>query len=89
MFVAQVDFNETGKVMADMALKILGDDGGKFAILSASPDAANQNAWIEAFNDRSRIRNTRSSSWSTSSTATTSRRRATTRRWRSSTSTRT
>ncbi len=34
--------------MADMALYITGPDGGKFAILSASPDAANQNAWIEA-----------------------------------------
>ena len=48
VFVAQVDFNETGTVMADMALNILGEDGGKFAVLSASPDAANQNAWIEA-----------------------------------------
>src|SRR4051812_29877842 len=37
-FVAQVDFTETGKVMADMALSILGADGGEFAILSASPD---------------------------------------------------
>jgi rhamnose transport system substrate-binding protein len=36
--------------MADMALDILGDAGGEFAILSASPDAANQNAWIEALN---------------------------------------
>jgi rhamnose transport system substrate-binding protein len=48
VFVAQVDFDETGTVMADMALEILGADGGKFAILSASPDAANQNAWIAA-----------------------------------------
>ena len=48
VFVAQVDFDETGTVMADMALNILGEDGGKFAVLSASPDAANQNAWIEA-----------------------------------------
>lgn len=48
LFVAQVDFDETGKVMADMALDILGADGGKFAVLSASPDAANQNAWIES-----------------------------------------
>ncbi len=48
LFVAQVDFDETGKVMADMALSILGDEGGKFAVLSASPDAANQNAWIES-----------------------------------------
>jgi len=51
VFVAQVDFTETGKVMADMALKILGEGGGKFAILSASPDAANQNSWIKAFHD--------------------------------------
>jgi rhamnose transport system substrate-binding protein len=49
VFVAQVDFTETGKVMADMARSILGPDGGNIAILSASPDAANQNAWIEAF----------------------------------------
>jgi rhamnose transport system substrate-binding protein len=31
-----------------MALELLGADGGKFAVLSASPDAANQNAWIAA-----------------------------------------
>jgi rhamnose transport system substrate-binding protein len=48
VFIAQVDFAETGVVMADMALSILGEDGGKFAVLSASPDAANQNAWIES-----------------------------------------
>lgn len=48
LFVAQVDFDETGQVMADMARSILGEDGGQFAILSASPDAANQNAWIAA-----------------------------------------
>jgi rhamnose transport system substrate-binding protein len=46
VFVAQVDFDETGTVMADMALSILGEAGGQFAVLSASPDAANQNAWI-------------------------------------------
>jgi rhamnose transport system substrate-binding protein len=51
LFVAQVDFDETGKVMADMALSILGEEGGKFAILSASPDAANQNAWIAAMQE--------------------------------------
>src|SRR4029453_17475088 len=50
-FVAQVDFAETGKVMADMALDILGADGGKFAVLSASPDAANQNAWIASLQE--------------------------------------
>jgi rhamnose transport system substrate-binding protein len=48
LFVAQVDFDETGTVMADMALEIMGAEGGEFAILSASPDAANQNAWIAA-----------------------------------------
>ncbi len=51
LFVAQVDFDETGKVMAEMALSILGEDGGKLAILSASPDAANQNAWNAAFQE--------------------------------------
>ena len=51
LFVAQVDFDETGVVMADMALNILGDDGGQFAILSATPDAANQNAWIAAMEE--------------------------------------
>lgn len=49
-FIAQVDFDETGVVMADMALSIMGSEGGEFAILSASPDAANQNAWIAALN---------------------------------------
>jgi len=51
VFVAQVDFKETGMVMADMALDILGADGGDFAVLSASPDAANQNAWIAALKE--------------------------------------
>ncbi|MCX6029108.1 MAG: substrate-binding domain-containing protein, partial [Chloroflexi bacterium] len=51
LFVAQVDFAQTGKVMADMALSILGADGGKFAVLSASPDAANQNAWIASLKE--------------------------------------
>jgi len=51
VFVAQVDFNETGRVMAEMALSILGPQGGEFAILSASPDAANQNAWIAAMKE--------------------------------------
>jgi rhamnose transport system substrate-binding protein len=51
LFVAQVDFNEIGVVMADMALSIMGEDGGEFAILSATPDAANQNAWIAAMEE--------------------------------------
>ena len=48
VFIAQVDFDETGVVMADLALAILGPEGGEYAILSAAPDAANQNAWIKA-----------------------------------------
>jgi len=45
LFVAQVDFDDIGVVMADMAHSIL-DGEGQFATLSATPDAANQNAWI-------------------------------------------
>src|SRR5918992_482369 len=51
VFIAQVDFDETGKVMADLALDILGEEGGEYAILSASADAANQNAWIAAMEE--------------------------------------
>jgi rhamnose transport system substrate-binding protein len=51
VFIAQVDFDETGLVMAEMALDILGADGGQFAILSATPEAANQNAWIAAMEE--------------------------------------
>ena len=51
VFVAQVDFDDIGKVMADMTLDLTGPGGGKFAILSASPDAANQNAWIAGDED--------------------------------------
>jgi rhamnose transport system substrate-binding protein len=47
VFIAQVDFDQTGVVMADMALSIL-PDGGQFAILSARPESPNQNAWIAA-----------------------------------------
>ena len=46
-FVAQVDFGSIGTVMADMAFDLAGG-AGEFAVLSASPDAANQNAWIDA-----------------------------------------
>jgi rhamnose transport system substrate-binding protein len=42
VFVAQVDFNDIGKVIGGE---------GKFAVLSASPDAANQNAWIAAMKE--------------------------------------
>ena len=51
VFVAQVDFNEMGKTMADMALSLVGEDGGEVALLSASPDASNQNAWIASYEE--------------------------------------
>lgn len=50
VFVAQVDFGSIGTVMADMAHSILGGKG-QMAILSASPDAANQNAWIASLKE--------------------------------------
>ncbi|MHA1566146.1 MAG: substrate-binding domain-containing protein, partial [Alphaproteobacteria bacterium] len=50
LFVAQVDFGSIGVVMADMAHNILGGEG-EFAVLSATPDAANQNAWIAAMEE--------------------------------------
>ena len=48
LFISQVDFGSIGVVMADMALSMVGEDGGEMAVLSATPDAANQNAWIDA-----------------------------------------
>jgi rhamnose transport system substrate-binding protein len=50
VFVAQVDFGSIGVVMADMAYSIMGGEG-EFAVLSATPDAANQNAWIAAMEE--------------------------------------
>lgn len=50
IFVAQVDFGEMGIVMADMAHSILGGEG-QMAVLSATPDAANQNAWIASMEE--------------------------------------
>jgi rhamnose transport system substrate-binding protein len=51
VYVAQVDFATTGKVLADLAFDILGPDGGKFAILSTAPESSTQNAWIRGFED--------------------------------------
>lgn len=50
VFVAQVDFGDMGVVMADMAYSILGG-AGQMAVLSATPDAANQNAWIASMQE--------------------------------------
>ncbi len=51
VFVAQVDFDECGLVMADMAREILGEEGGNMVVLSSNPDAANQNAWIASLEE--------------------------------------
>jgi len=51
VFVAQVDFAQVGKAMAQMAFNILGSDGGEFAILSTTPTAPGQNTWIKAFEE--------------------------------------
>jgi rhamnose transport system substrate-binding protein len=51
VYIAQAEFSATGKVLADMALSILGADGGEFAILAPGPGAAGPNAWIKAFQE--------------------------------------
>jgi len=48
LFVTGVDFGTTGEVMADMALNILGTDGGDFCVMSPNPKATNQNIWIKS-----------------------------------------
>lgn len=50
VFVAQVDFGSIGTVMADMAHSLL-NGSGQMAVLSATPDAANQNAWIASMQE--------------------------------------
>jgi len=44
--VNQADTNKIGITLCDAALDLCGPDGGEFAILSATSQAANQNAWI-------------------------------------------
>src|SRR5581483_7892366 len=51
LFVSQVDFATSGRVLADMALDILGPDGGAFAILVNAPDGPGPAAWAKAFED--------------------------------------
>ena len=88
VFVAQVDFTETGKVMADMALTILG--AGRRQVrhplgLARRGQPERLDRGHAGGAEGPEVRQARAAS--TSSTATTSRRRATTRRWRWSTST--
>jgi len=51
LFVTGADFGTTGKVMADMALNILGPEGGDFCVMSPNPKGTNQNIWIQLLKD--------------------------------------
>jgi rhamnose transport system substrate-binding protein len=46
VFINQADVQGIGAVNVKMALDLTGPDGGKIAILSATAQAPNQNAWI-------------------------------------------
>ena len=48
MFVNQAGVTEVAQVLVDSVADMCGEDGGEFAILSASSTATNQNAWIAA-----------------------------------------
>jgi len=47
VYIAPVDFDSTGKALADLALDVIGEGGGKFAILSSSPGES-QESWINS-----------------------------------------
>ncbi len=51
MFVNQAGVTEVAQVLVDSVADMCGEDGGEFAILSASSTATNQNAWIAAMQE--------------------------------------
>ncbi len=51
VYIAPADLSGAGQVMAEMARSILGEEGGQMAILSATPEAANQNIWIASLEE--------------------------------------
>ena len=51
MFVNQAGVKEVAQVLVDSVADMAGEDGGEFAILSASSTATNQNAWIAAMEE--------------------------------------
>ena len=51
MFVNQAGVTEVAQVLVDSVADMCGEDGGEFAILSASSTATNQNAWIAAMEE--------------------------------------
>ena len=77
LFINQATAEGSAKLQVDLIAKQIGDTG-EIAILSAAPNATNQNAWIELMKDELRAASTRTSSSSRSSTATTTTRRRST-----------
>ena len=51
MFVNQAGVEQVAQVLVDSVADMAGEEGGEFAILSASSTATNQNAWIAAMEE--------------------------------------
>ncbi len=51
LFVNQAGVEQVAQVLVDSVADMCGEDGGDFAILSASSTATNQNAWIAAMKE--------------------------------------
>ena len=51
LFVNQAGVEQVAQVLVDSVADMCGEDGGEFAILSASSTATNQNAWIAAMEE--------------------------------------
>lgn len=52
VFVNQADSASIGDQMLASMASMLGPEGGQFAILSSTPTAVNQNAWIDSIKDK-------------------------------------
>jgi|tagenome__1003787_1003787.scaffolds.fasta_scaffold20879948_2 rhamnose transport system substrate-binding protein len=51
LFINQVDPEQIGRSQVQLLAKQIGDAGGDIAILSATPNATNQNTWIKFMKD--------------------------------------
>lgn len=52
VFINQAKSDEIGEKMLDSMHEMLGPEGGDFAILSSTPTAVNQNAWVASMKKR-------------------------------------
>jgi rhamnose transport system substrate-binding protein len=52
VFINQANTEELGEKMLDSLQQMLGPGGGDFAILSSTPTAVNQNAWVASMKQR-------------------------------------